>query len=59
MQQNSLDADAIFMYKTIDTYAKHPIIVTELATIGAIAFIETRCFRKGFRLQLSVDAPKT
>lgn len=37
---NSLDADAIFMYKTIDAQTKNPIIVTELATINAIAFIE-------------------
>ena len=40
MAHNSLDADAIFMYKTIDAHTKNPIIVTELATIGAIAFIE-------------------
>ena len=37
---NSLDADAIFMYKTIGYQTKNPIIVTELATINAIAFIE-------------------
>ena len=35
-----LDADAIFMYKTIGYQTKNPIIVTELATINAIAFIE-------------------
>lgn len=40
VMHNSLDADAIFMYKTIDAQTKNPIIVTELATINAIAFIE-------------------
>lgn len=40
MAHNSLDADAIFMYKIIEEHSKHPIIVTELATIGAIAFLE-------------------
>ena len=34
-----LDADAIFMYKTIDAHNKNPIIVTELASVGAIAFL--------------------
>ena len=39
MSHNSLDADAIFMYKTIDAHNKNPIIVTELASVGAIAFL--------------------
>lgn len=27
------------MYKTIDAHNKNPIIVTELASVGAIAFL--------------------
>jgi len=27
------------MYKTIDAYCKNPIIVTELASVGAVAFL--------------------
>lgn len=34
-----LDADAIFMYKTIEANYKNVIIVTELAQMGAIAFL--------------------
>ena len=41
MAHNSLDADAIFMYKQIDAHTKNPIIVTELTTINAIGFIES------------------
>eukprot|EP00347_Sterkiella_histriomuscorum_P011662 403371596 len=37
--QNMLDADAIFMYKTIEANYKNVIIVTELAQMGAIAFL--------------------
>lgn len=37
--QNILDADAIFMYKTIEASYKNVIIVTELASMGAIAFL--------------------
>ena len=39
MTQNSLDADAIFMYKTIEANYKNVVIVTELASVGAIAFL--------------------
>ena len=39
MTQNNLDADAIFMYKTIEANYKNVVIVTELATVGAIAFL--------------------
>lgn len=39
MTQNSIDADAIFMYKTIEANYKNVIIVTELASVGAIAFL--------------------
>ena len=39
VQKNNLDADAIFMYRTIESYYKVPIIVTELATVGAITFL--------------------
>ena len=39
MTQNSLDADAIFMYKTIRATYKNVVIVTELASVGAIAFL--------------------
>jgi hypothetical protein len=34
-----LDADAIFMYKTIEANFKNLIIVTELASMNAIAFL--------------------
>jgi potassium large conductance calcium-activated channel subfamily M alpha protein 1 len=34
-----LDADAIFMYKTIEANFKNLIIVTELASMSAIAFL--------------------
>ena len=34
-----LDADAIFMYKTIEANYKNVVIVTELASMGAIAFL--------------------
>jgi hypothetical protein len=37
--QNNLDADAIFMYKTIEANYKNVTIVTELASVGAIAFL--------------------
>jgi hypothetical protein len=37
--QNSLDADAIFMYKTIEACFKGVTIVTELASLGAITFL--------------------
>jgi hypothetical protein len=39
MAQNNLDADAIFMYKTIEANYKNVVIVTELASVGAIAFL--------------------
>lgn len=39
MAQNNLDADAIFMYKTIEANYKNVIIVTELASVSAIAFL--------------------
>ena len=39
LAQNSLDADAIFMYKTIEAAFKAVTIVTELATEGAITFL--------------------
>jgi hypothetical protein len=39
VSQNSLDADAIFMYKTIEAHYNVPIIVTELASVGAITFL--------------------
>jgi len=39
MAQNNLDADAIFMYKNIEANYKNVVIVTELATEGAIAFL--------------------
>lgn len=39
LAQNSLDADAIFMYKTIEASFKAVTIVTELATEGAITFL--------------------
>lgn len=34
-----MDADAIFMYKTIQANYKHVSIVTELASMQAIAFL--------------------
>jgi hypothetical protein len=34
-----LDADSIFMYKTIEANFKNLIIVTELANMNAIAFL--------------------
>ena len=37
--QSMLDADAIFMYKTIEANYKNCVIVTELASMGAIAFL--------------------
>ena len=37
--QNIVDADAIFMYKTIEANYKNVVIVTELASMGAIAFL--------------------
>ena len=37
--QNNLDADAIFMYKTIEKSYKNVVIVTELASVNAIAFL--------------------
>lgn len=39
MSQNNLDADAIFMYKTIEANYKNVVIVTELASVSAIAFL--------------------
>lgn len=39
MSSNSLDADAIFMYKTIESKYKNVVIVTELRTVGAITFL--------------------
>lgn len=36
---NSLDADAIFMYKTIESKYKNVVIVTELRTVSAISFL--------------------
>ena len=36
---NNLDADAIFMYKTIEKHYKVSIIVTELASVNAITFL--------------------
>ena len=39
MAQNNLDADAIFMYKTIEANYKNVVIVTELASVSAIAFL--------------------
>lgn len=39
MAQNSLDADAIFMYKTIEATYKNITIVTELANVSTIAFL--------------------
>jgi potassium large conductance calcium-activated channel subfamily M alpha protein 1 len=39
MTKNNLDAEAIFMYKTIESYSKSPVIVTELASVGAITFL--------------------
>jgi hypothetical protein len=35
-----LDADAIFMYKTIEANFKNLHIVTELASMNAIAFLD-------------------
>jgi len=35
-----LDADAIFMYKTIEANHKNVTIVTELTSVGAIGFLE-------------------
>jgi hypothetical protein len=37
--ESMLDADAIFMYKTIEANYKQVVIVTELASMGAIAFL--------------------
>jgi len=37
--QNIIDADSIFMYKTIEANYKNVIIVTELASMRAIAFL--------------------
>ena len=37
--QNILDADSIFMYKTIEANYKNVVIVTELASMSAIAFL--------------------
>ena len=39
MSQNNLDADAIFMYKTIEANYKNVVIVTEFASVSAIAFL--------------------
>ena len=39
MNQQVLDADAIFMYKTIEANYKNVSIVTELAQMSAVAFI--------------------
>jgi hypothetical protein len=39
MAQNILDADAIFMYKTIEANYKNVVIVTELASVTAIAYL--------------------
>ena len=36
---NILDADAIFMYRTIEASYKNVVIVTELASMGAIPFL--------------------
>ena len=38
--QNNLDADAIFMYKTIEANHKNVTIVTELTSVSAIGFLE-------------------
>lgn len=38
--QNNLDADAIFMYKTIEGHHKNVTIVTELTSVSAIGFLE-------------------
>lgn len=34
-----IDADAIFMYKTIEANYKNVVIVTELASMSTIAFL--------------------
>ena len=39
MAENNLDADAIFMYKTIEASYKNVVIVTELSSVGAIQFL--------------------
>jgi len=39
MNQQVLDADAIFMYKTIEANYKNVSIVTELAQLSAVAFM--------------------
>lgn len=39
ISQNNLDADAIFMYKTIEADYQNVVIVTELASVSAIAFL--------------------
>jgi len=38
--EKMLDADAIFMYKTIEANFKNLHIVTELASMNAIAFLD-------------------
>lgn len=38
--QANLDADAIFMYKTIEKNHKNVTIVTELTSVSAIGFLE-------------------
>lgn len=37
--QNNLDAETIFMYRQIEQHYRQPMIVTELASIGAITFL--------------------